>query len=64
MRIDDRNADARHGDRDRRGARRRHPSQAGDQQLLDGIAERLAEGAKTHGDEDFSATYLTSNASV
>jgi 3-hydroxyisobutyrate dehydrogenase len=28
--------------------------------LLDAIAQRLAEGAKTHGDEDFSATYLTS----
>lgn len=28
--------------------------------LLDAIARRLAEGAKTHGDEDFSATYLTS----
>ena len=30
--------------------------------LLDAIARRLAEGAKTHGDEDFSATYLTSKA--
>jgi hypothetical protein len=30
--------------------------------LLDAIARRLAEGAKTHGDKDFSATYLTSKA--
>lgn len=28
--------------------------------VLDAIAQRLAEGAKVHGDEDFSATYLTS----
>jgi 3-hydroxyisobutyrate dehydrogenase len=28
--------------------------------LLDVVASRLAEGAKTHGGQDFSATYLTS----
>jgi 3-hydroxyisobutyrate dehydrogenase len=28
--------------------------------LVDAIARRLAEGAKEHGDEDFSATYLLS----
>jgi 3-hydroxyisobutyrate dehydrogenase len=28
--------------------------------LVDTIARRLAEGAREHGDEDFSATYLTS----
>jgi 3-hydroxyisobutyrate dehydrogenase len=28
--------------------------------VLDAIARRLAEGAKEHGDKDFSATYLTS----
>jgi 3-hydroxyisobutyrate dehydrogenase len=28
--------------------------------LVDAIARRLAQGAKEHGDEDFSATYLTS----
>lgn len=28
--------------------------------VLDAIAQRLADGAKVHGDEDFSATYLTS----
>ena len=28
--------------------------------LLDAIARRFAEGAKEHGDKDFSATYLTS----
>jgi 3-hydroxyisobutyrate dehydrogenase len=30
--------------------------------LLDLIARRLGEGAAEHGDEDFSATYLTSTA--
>lgn len=28
--------------------------------LLDAIARRMAEGARAHGEEDFSATYLTS----
>jgi hypothetical protein len=28
--------------------------------LIDAIARRLAQGAKEHGDKDFSATYLTS----
>jgi 3-hydroxyisobutyrate dehydrogenase len=28
--------------------------------VIDAIARRLAQGAKEHGDEDFSATYLTS----
>ena len=28
--------------------------------VLDAVARRLAEGAKEHGDKDFSATYLTS----
>jgi 3-hydroxyisobutyrate dehydrogenase len=28
--------------------------------LVDAIARRLAQGAKEHGDKDFSATYLTS----
>ena len=31
-----------------------------DPPLLDLIARRLREGAAEHGDEDFSATYLTS----
>jgi 3-hydroxyisobutyrate dehydrogenase len=31
-----------------------------DAPLFSTIRQRLAEGAKEHGDEDFSATYLTS----